>query len=80
MMKIKSITIELELEADDLRDHATVIQFRNGMWSANCPFYSRIGNMQHEIWKLIKSHAVQPKNPTEQPAPQKRYEHDPASH
>jgi hypothetical protein len=42
-MKIKVITIILEPEpSDPTQDHATLITFANGMWTANGPLYPRL--------------------------------------
>lgn len=54
-MNIKSITIELELEEKDLKNHGTTLKFENGMWSSNGPIYSRITDMQHLVWKIIRT-------------------------
>ena len=53
-MNIKSIVIELELGPDDIKDHATVLKFFNGMWSCNGPVYNRISLAMAEIWKLLR--------------------------
>lgn len=54
-MRIKSITIELDLEKGDIDSHATVINFSNGTWVASGPLYSRLTPMLHEVWKTIKT-------------------------
>lgn len=53
-MKVKSICIIFDLEESDNKDHATEIVFSDGMWKANGPMYSRISEMLHRLWQLVR--------------------------
>lgn len=53
-MKVTSIVIVLERESSDQADHATELTFRDGLWSANGPVYSRISSGLHEIGKILR--------------------------
>lgn len=41
-MKVKRITIEVELEQHDIQSHSTVFEFEKGMWIGNSTMYSRL--------------------------------------
>jgi hypothetical protein len=53
-VNIKSIIIELEPEGRDSSDHATKLEFKNGMWTFNGPVYPRIAAATSEFCKLLK--------------------------
>jgi hypothetical protein len=54
-MKVKSIRIIFEKEETDNSDHATEIVFSEGMWKSNGPCYSRLTEMMHKIWQLVRA-------------------------
>lgn len=53
-MNIKSITIILEPEFDDEKHHATILEFKEGCWTANGPVFNRFIAAQAEIFRLLR--------------------------
>lgn len=53
-MKVTKIVIDFELEEGDQAAHARQVVFENGMWVAEGPVYSRIMEILHLVWKLLR--------------------------
>jgi hypothetical protein len=52
-MKVKSIRIELDPEETE-KNHATLIEFNNGMWTADGPMYPRIIGALQVIHDMLR--------------------------
>jgi len=52
-MKVKTIHIELEPD-EDTAGHATIIDFKDGMWKANGPLYPRISGALQAIYDMLR--------------------------
>lgn len=52
-MNVKSIKIELVLDEKE-EGHATLIEFKDGMWTANGPMFPRISGVLNEIYQLLR--------------------------
>jgi hypothetical protein len=53
-MKIKKILIEVDLDSTDNQNHATLMEFQNGIWTNDGGLYPRISHLQSILWKLLK--------------------------
>ena len=55
-MKLKFIHMEFEPNESDVieKKHATVFEFKDGMWSANGPVWNRFVLMQGRIWQTVR--------------------------
>jgi hypothetical protein len=56
-MEIKTIRIELEPDKDS-PNHATLLEYKDGMWTANGPVWPRINMATMEIYRLLKGKSL----------------------
>ena len=57
-MKVISIKIKLELEESDGKDHATELEFKNGLWTTNGPTFPRISSAMSDIFNLLRGRKI----------------------
>ena len=57
-MKVKTISIELAPDEDKEKGHATILEFKDGMWTANAPIYPRIASALNEICYLLRGQKI----------------------
>lgn len=52
-MEVKYIKIELVPDAKDGK-HATILEYKDGLWDSNGPVYPRISGVLREVYELIR--------------------------
>lgn len=54
-MNVKMIHIELELSQEEKElGHATIIEFKDGMWTADGAMFPRVSGALNEIYQLLR--------------------------